>query len=53
MAQNPQRNQFRSSGNRGAGVELTMAVECYETAGETLASKKSAKVSARKIGCSI
>jgi hypothetical protein len=30
-----------------------MAVECYETAGETLASKKSAKVSAHETGCSI
>src|SRR5882724_7232476 len=30
-----------------------MVVECYETAGETLASKKSAKVGGRKISRSI
>jgi hypothetical protein len=44
---------FRSGGHRGACIGLRMAIECYETAGETLASKKSAKVSAREIGCSI
>jgi hypothetical protein len=40
MAQNPQRNQFRSSGNRGMGIGRRMAVGCYERAGKTLASKK-------------
>jgi hypothetical protein len=31
---------FRSSGNRGAGLELRMVVKCDETAGELLATKK-------------
>src|SRR5438094_127237 len=38
---------FRSSGNRGAGIGRRMAVGCYERAGETLASKKSAKATER------
>jgi hypothetical protein len=42
---------LRGSRNRGARLGLRVAVECHETSSETLASKKSAKVSARKIGC--
>jgi hypothetical protein len=44
---------FRRSGHRGASGESRMAFDCNESNCEILASKKSAKINAREIGCSI
>jgi hypothetical protein len=44
---------FRCNGHRGPGIRFGLALVCYKTAGETLASKESAKASACEIGCSI